>query len=93
MSLVTSKSALHFLNSSYANLSRNLRAEGEPLLDLHPADAASRGIADGDRVRVFNDRGQVELRVRLGDRVRPGLVAMPSGWWASLSPGGTRPTR
>ena len=29
------------------------------------------------------------MRARLGDRVRPGLVAMPSGWWASRSPGGT----
>jgi anaerobic selenocysteine-containing dehydrogenase len=89
LTLVTAKSALHFLNSSYANLPRNLRSEGEPLLDLHPADAACRGIADGECVRVFNDRGEVQLRVRLGDRVRPGVAAMPSGWWASLSPGGS----
>jgi anaerobic selenocysteine-containing dehydrogenase len=87
--LLTAKSALHFLNSSYANLPRNLRAEGEPHLDIHPADAAPRGIADGNCVRVFNDRGVVRLHARLGDRVRPGVVAMPSGWWSSLSPGGS----
>lgn len=89
LTLVTAKSALHFLNSSYANLPRNLRSEGEPVLDLHPTDAACRGIADGECVSVFNDRGEVQLRVRLGDRVRPGVAAMPSGWWASLSPGGS----
>jgi anaerobic selenocysteine-containing dehydrogenase len=88
LSLMTSKSALHFLNSSYANLPRHLKAEREPLLDMHPDDGAARGIANGDQVRVYNDRGSVELRVRIGDRVRPGLVAMPSGWWASRSPGG-----
>jgi anaerobic selenocysteine-containing dehydrogenase len=89
LSLVTSKYALHFLNSSYANLPHHRRAEQEPLLDMHAADAAARGIADGDLVRAFNARGAVELRARVGDRVRPGVVAMPSGWWASLSPSGT----
>ncbi len=89
--LLTSKSALHFLNSSYTGVARHRRAEQEPLLDLHPDDAAARGIADGCWVAVFNDRGRVALRARLGDRVRPGVVAMPHGWWASLSPGGSSP--
>jgi anaerobic selenocysteine-containing dehydrogenase len=88
LALLTPKSALHFLNSSYANAPRSLRAERAPRLDMHPADAAPRGIRDGDWVRVTNDRGSVELSVQVGDRVRPGTVAMPSGWWASLSPGG-----
>jgi len=87
--LLTGKSALHFLNSSYANLPRHRQAEREPLLEMHPDDAAPRGIADGDYVRVHNDRGEVSLGVRLGGRVRPGVVSMPSGWWASLSPGGS----
>lgn len=78
LALITSKSALHFLNSSYANLPRHLRAEREPRLEMHPDDASPRGIADGDAVREHNDQGAVELRVRVG--VRPGVVAMPSGW-------------
>jgi len=89
LSLITAKSALHFLNSSYANLPHHLKAERTPLLDIHPHDAAVRGLTHGDSVRVFNDRGVVELTARVGDGVRPGVVAMPSGWWASLSPGGT----
>ena len=89
LTLLTPKSALHFLNSSYANSPYHLRAERTPYLDIHPMDAASRGIGEGDWVRVTNDRGKVELPARVNDRVRPGVVAMPSGWWASLSPGGS----
>jgi anaerobic selenocysteine-containing dehydrogenase len=88
LALMTPKTAHHFLNSSCGNIDRQLRAEREPLLDLHPSDAAPRAIADGDVVRVFNDRGSLELRCRVGDKVRPGVVAVPSGWWASRSPGG-----
>ena len=87
--LLTAKSALHFLNSSYANLPRHLKAEGEPRLDLHSDDAGPRDIVDGDQVRVYNDRGEVKIRARVGEHIRPGVISMPSGWWASLSPGGS----
>jgi len=89
LALMTAKSAHHFLNSTYANLPRHLAAAGEPLLEMHADDAAPRGIADGDVVRVSNARGEVVARARLGDVVRPGVVALPSGWWASHSPGAT----
>ncbi len=89
LSLVTAKSALHFLNSSYGNTPRQLHAEKEPFADIHPTDAGARGLADGDNIRVFNDRGALTLRARVGDRVVPGMIAVPSGWWASLSPGGS----
>ena len=89
LSLVTAKSALHFLNSSYAGLARHRRAESEPMLEINTSDAAARGIADGDVVRAYNDRGSVEALARIGDRVRPGVVSLPSGWWASLSRGGS----
>ena len=87
--LISAKSALHFLNSSYSGLPRHLRAEKEPKLSIHPADAEPRGVEDGDTVRVVNERGNVILRAMVGDKVRPGVVAMPHGWWASLSPGGS----
>jgi anaerobic selenocysteine-containing dehydrogenase len=86
--LLTAKGAHHFLNSGYVHVDRAVRAEGAPRLDIHPDDAEQRGIADGQDVRVFNDRGSVTLAARLGDRVRPGVVSMPSGWWASASPSG-----
>ncbi|MQA83587.1 MAG: molybdopterin-dependent oxidoreductase [Streptosporangiales bacterium] len=89
LSLISAKSALHFLNSSYANMPRHLRAEREPILLLHPDDAAGRGVATGDTVRVYNDRGAVTLPARVEDGVRPGVVAMPFGWWSSLTPDGS----
>lgn len=87
--LITSKSALHFLNSSYANLPRHLSAERQPLLEMNSDDASPRGIEDGDMVRVYNDRGTIEMQVKVGLGIRAGVVSMPSGWWASLSPGGS----
>jgi len=57
------------------------------MLDLHPDDAAARGIGDGDMVRVRNTRGVVVARARIGDVVGPGVVTLPSGWWASRSRG------
>jgi anaerobic dimethyl sulfoxide reductase subunit A len=44
-------------------------------------DAAARGIADGDCVKVFNDRGAIMIKARLTKRIRPGVVAVPQGAW------------
>jgi anaerobic selenocysteine-containing dehydrogenase len=87
--LLTAKGGHHFLNSSYANVDRALNAERPALLDIHPDDATPRQVSDGDAVRAFNDRGSVQLIARISDRIRAGVVSMPSGWWASLSPGGS----
>ena len=60
-----------------------LRAEPEPLLELHVTDAQLRGIGEGQAVRVWNDRGSVTYRAHLTDRLRPGTVAAPFGPWMS----------
>ena len=52
---------------------------------INPSDAAARGIADGARVRVFNDRGSFELLARVTDRARPGCVVALSIWWKKLT--------
>jgi anaerobic selenocysteine-containing dehydrogenase len=80
--------ARNFLNSSFANMVRFRELEREPHLDLHPADAAARGIADGDMVRVFNARGSCRLRARVNGKPRPGVVVAPSVWWKKYSPDG-----
>ena len=76
----------NFLNSSFGNLKRFRDAEGEPALELHSADAAPRGIRDGDRVRVFNDRGSCVLLARVNDKPRRGVVVAPSVWWRKFTP-------
>jgi len=80
--------ARHFLNSSFANLARFREFEREPHLDMHPDDAEVRGIREGDRVRVFNQRGAYTLRVRINGKPRPGVVVAPSLWWKKYSPDG-----
>jgi anaerobic selenocysteine-containing dehydrogenase len=80
--------ARNFLNSSFANVARFRSLEREPHLDLHPKDAAERGIADGDMVRVFNDRGSQRLRARVNGKPRPGVVVAPSVWWKKYAPDG-----
>jgi len=73
--------ARHFLNSSFANMARFREFEREPHLDMHPDDAAARGIRDGDRIRVFNDRGGYTLKARVNGKPRLGVVVAPSVWW------------
>jgi anaerobic selenocysteine-containing dehydrogenase len=60
--------------------------------EIHPQDAAARGISDGDRVRVFNDRGEVLCRGRVRDRVRPGVIVIPKGAWRASSANGRTST-
>ena len=51
-------------------------------IQINPVDAAARGIRDGDRVRVFNPRGETEIACRVTRRIMPGTVAIPQGaWW------------
>jgi anaerobic selenocysteine-containing dehydrogenase len=80
--------ARNFLNSSFANLPFARASEKAPRLDIHPDDAAPRGIASGDSVRVFNERGSYTLKAAVSDRARPGVVVAPSVWWKKLSPDG-----
>ena len=81
--------ARNFLNSSFVNV-RSLRAiEGEPLLEIHAADAAARGIADGSVVRVFNQRGEHRCRAEVSRRARPGVVHGLGIWWRKLGLDGT----
>jgi len=54
---------------------------GQVALDLHPVDAASRSIADGDEVRVYNDFGEVRCRARSSPLMRPGVAYLPKGLW------------
>ncbi len=58
-----------------------LEDEGPQDVWLHPEDAAARGIADGQRVRVYNDRGVTLLPARVTDRIARGVVCIKEGAW------------
>jgi anaerobic selenocysteine-containing dehydrogenase len=53
----------------------------EVRLRMHSDDASARTLADGDTVRMHNDRGEVRCTVHVDDRVRPGTVSLPKGLW------------
>jgi anaerobic selenocysteine-containing dehydrogenase len=75
------------IHSQFNNL-RMIRQFGDaPLAHLHPDDARERGVADGDRVRVFNERGGLELEACLDNGLKRGCVCVTNGWW--ISEGGT----
>jgi anaerobic selenocysteine-containing dehydrogenase len=80
--------AHHFLNSTFSAQPVFVRREGEASVTIHPRDAATRGIAEGQMVRVFNDRGSFLARARVSDASRRGLVVGLSIWWAKMCPGG-----
>jgi len=81
------RKADNFLNSTFTNLPEMQAMEDRHLLEMTTADAAARGIRDGDRVRVFNARGEIELTARVNGSVPPGVVAARLDW-AKLSPQG-----
>ena len=80
--------ARNFLNSTFVNVKSLRSAEGEPHLDIHPFDAAARGISHGDMARIFNDRGTFVARARVTDKARQGLVVGLSVWWKKLATDG-----
>lgn len=53
----------------------------EVRLLMHPDDAATRGLKDGDTVRVFNTLGEVQCGLQVGSWIRPGTVSLPKGLW------------
>jgi len=71
------------IHSQFGNL-QTIR-ELDPIIrvEMSPVDAEVRGISDGDRVRIFNDRGSIELDARLDYSLRPGCVSIHNGWWIS----------
>jgi anaerobic selenocysteine-containing dehydrogenase len=70
----------NFMNSTFANLDGHRVMERTGELELHPTDAVARGISDGDRVKVFNGRGELLLRARVGYTVGEGVVAAGLDW-------------
>ena len=68
---------------------RATKIKGRQPVTLHPGDAAARGIAAGDLVRVFNDRGACLAAARLSDRIRPGVVRLSTGAWFDPSDSGS----
>ena len=81
--------ARNFLNSSFVNVKSLRDIEGEPVLEIHPDDAATRGITSGAVVKVFNERGNYLVKAEVSARARPGVVNGMGIWWRKLGLDGT----
>jgi anaerobic selenocysteine-containing dehydrogenase len=80
------RKADNFLNSSFSNLPSVQAMEETNLLEMHSSDARARGIADGETVKVYNDRGEIILKACVDGAVQPGVVSAKLNW-AKLGPG------
>jgi anaerobic selenocysteine-containing dehydrogenase len=78
-----------FLNSQYGNMDYQRRVQGEQSVIMSADDAEARGIDEGQPVRVFNERGEIQAVARIGsgDLVARGVVVCPVGQWRKLNPG------
>jgi anaerobic selenocysteine-containing dehydrogenase len=81
--------ARNFLNSTFVNVQSLRGIEGRPVLEIHPDDAAPRGVQDGGLVRVFNGRGSYECHATVSERARPGVVNGLGIWWRKHGDNGT----
>jgi biotin/methionine sulfoxide reductase len=71
------------------SVSQESKVQGREPVWIHPRDAEARGIADGDVVRLFNDRGACLAGAVVTDLVMPGVVQLATGAWYSPAPDGT----
>ena len=69
------------LNDTFTNDPKITKRLGPAEIALNPADAARRGLTDGDRVAVANEVGSLLLDLRLSDGVPPGVALSPKGRW------------
>jgi anaerobic selenocysteine-containing dehydrogenase len=76
-----------FLNTQFGNNPELRRRSGGLTVRLHEDDAKARGLTDGQRVRVGNDRGAFEATLKVSDQVRTGVAATSKGHWAKLAGG------
>lgn len=78
----------YLMNSMFANSSAHTKA-GPPVIALHPDDALSRGLEEGDAVRVHNDRGEFAAALEVSTNTRIGVGTMTKGHWPKLCGGAT----
>jgi anaerobic selenocysteine-containing dehydrogenase len=86
--ILISGASHHYVSSSLANVPSLMAKEGAPFVEIHPADATARSIADGDMVLVESERGWCELRAVVTEDVPVGVAIAPKGPWARLASDG-----
>jgi anaerobic selenocysteine-containing dehydrogenase/REP element-mobilizing transposase RayT len=73
--------SVHALNKMNSQFSSREIFKEEPFIRINPHDAESRGINDGEKVKVYNERGSVTFKAIISEKVPPGTVYAYFGWW------------
>lgn len=69
------------IHSQFGNLNVIKEMDNKPLAIISPVDAKTRNIHEGDRIRIFNDRGEVNVKVKFDIGIRPGSLVLSNGFW------------
>jgi anaerobic selenocysteine-containing dehydrogenase len=69
------------IHSQFGNLEVIKDLEPTPLMKMNPGDARKRKIGEGEKVRVFNERGELFIQVHFDYSLRPGNVVITNGYW------------
>lgn len=80
--------ARNYLNSSFTETPTSQKREKSPSVMLHPDDAATLNIGEGDHIVLGNEQGEVSLDARIFDGVQPGVIIAESVWPGSAHRGG-----
>jgi anaerobic selenocysteine-containing dehydrogenase len=83
--ILTSAKSTLFCQSQHRALPSLRRRSLDPEVDLHPAAATARGIANGDWVLIETPDGSVRARARLNEAIHPGVVVGEHGWWQACT--------
>ena len=86
LSIISPKSHA-FLNSCYGNVEEKIKIQGEQFVLINALDANKRGVKEGAKVKVFNDRGAFEGVARISEDVNAGVVVATLGYWRQLNKG------
>jgi len=78
--LTTGARLLNYTHSQHRNIEMLRRMVPDPLLEIHPDDAGSRGIQSGDAVHVTSPRGTVTVKAYVTENILPGVVQLPHHW-------------
>ncbi len=78
--LASSRRPAQFVHTKFKNLQTLSKSYPEPVVWMHPGDAADRGIGEGDLVDVRSPQGSIELRAGVTEDTKPGLVWVDFGW-------------
>ena len=71
------------IHSQFGNLKIIKETNPEPCVRISPDDASARGLREGQKIRVFNQKGELLSRVSISNRILPGLAVFPNGIWVN----------